>query len=99
MGQKRHTLHGPHGNVEGPGHCHGHWGADGQRVGDIHVCRGRDVDRGDVDGSSDGDWVLEADVHRVGGNVHLRRYGDGVVDGVSPVHRGGDGGGGCYRCG
>lgn len=70
-------------------------------MGDIHGCRGGDVDRGDVDGPGDGDWVLEADwgcdVDRVGANVHLCGYGDGIV-GVDPVHRRGDGGRNGHRC-
>lgn len=96
LGQKRHALHGPHGNVERPSYIHGHGGGDGHRVGDIHGPRGGDVDGGDVDRPGDGDRVMEADrrgdVHRVGGNVHLRRYGDGVVAGDAAVHRRGDGG-------
>lgn len=101
MGQKRHAIHGPHGDVERTGHVHGHGGRYCDRVGDIHGRRGGDVDGGDVDGPGDGDWVLEADrrcdVDGVGANVHLRRDGDGVV-GVAPVHRGGDGGGDGHRC-
>lgn len=92
MGQKRHAIHGPHGDVERTGYIHGHGGRYRHRVGDIHGRRGGDVDGGDVDGPGDGDRVLEADrgrdVHRVGGNVHLCGYGDGVVVvGVDPVHR------------
>lgn len=76
-------------------------------MGYIHGRRGGDVHRGDVDGPGDGDRVLEADgrrdVDRVGANVHLRRYGDGVVVvGVAPVHRrgvGGRDGHGCSRGG
>lgn len=94
MGQKRHAIHWPHGDVERPGYIHGHGGGYCNGVGDIHGRRGRDVDRGDVDRPGDGDRVLEADgrrnVDRVGANVHLCSYGDGVVVGVAPVHRRGD---------
>lgn len=58
-------------------------------MGDVHGCRGRDVDRGDVDGTSDGDRVLKADgggdVDRVGGDVHLGGDGDRVAAGAA-VH-------------
>lgn len=95
MGQKRHALHGSHGDVQGPRDVHGHGGGDGHGVGDVHRRRGGDVDRGDVDRPRDGERVLQAhrrgDVHRVGGDVHLRRNGDGVAE-VAAVHRRGDGG-------
>lgn len=58
-------------------------------MGDVHGPRGWDVDRGDVDGSSDGDRVLKADrggdIDRVGGDVHLGGDGDGVACGAT-VH-------------
>lgn len=93
LGQKRHALHGSHGDVQGPRYVHGHWGGDGDRVGDVHGRRGGDVDRGDVDRPRDRDWVLQAhrrgDVHRVGGDVHLRGNGDWVA-GVAAVHHRGN---------
>lgn len=83
MGQKRHAIHWPHRDVERAGYIHWHLGGDRDRVGDIHGSGGRDVHRGNVDGPGDGHWVLEADwrcdVDRVGANVHLCGYGDGVV--------------------
>lgn len=101
MGEKRHAIHWPHGDVERPGHIHGHGGRYCDRVGYIHGRRGRDVDGGNVDRPGDGDWVLKADwrcyVDRVGANVHLGSYGDGVVV-VAPVHRRGDGGRNGHRC-
>lgn len=105
LGQEGHAIHRPHGDVERPGHVHGHGGRYRHRVGDVHRRRGRDVDRGDVDGPGDGDRVLEAhwgcDVDRVGANVHLCGDGDRVVVVVvvAPVHRRGDGGGGAHRRG
>lgn len=96
MGQEGHAVHRPHGDVERARHVHRHGGREGHWVGDIHGPRGGDVDRGDVDGSGDGDRVLQAhrrrDVDRVGANVHLRRDGDRVVV-DAPVHRRGDGSG------
>lgn len=96
LGQEGHAVHRPHGDVERARHVHRHGGREGHRVGDIHGPRGGDVDRGDVDGSGDGDRVLQAhrrrDVDRVGANVHLRRDGDRVVV-DAPVHRRGDGSG------
>lgn len=101
LGEKRHAIHWPHGDVERPGHIHGHGGRYCDRVGYIHGRRGRDVDGGNVDRPGDGDWVLKADwrcyVDRVGANVHLGSYGDGVVV-VAPVHRRGDGGRNGHRC-
>lgn len=106
LGQKRHAIHWPHGNVERPGHIHGHGGCYCHRVGNIHRRRGRDVDRGDVDGPGDGDRVLEAhwrcNVDRVGANVHLCGYGDWmmiVVVVVAPVHCRSDGGRNRHRRG
>lgn len=102
MGQERHAIYWPHGDVERAGHIHRHGGCYRHRVGNIHGGRSGDVDRGDVDGPSDGDRVLQAhwrcDVDRVGANVHLRGYGDGVVV-VAPVHRCGDGSRNCHGCG
>lgn len=97
MGQKRHAVHRPHGNVKRAGDIHWHGGGYCDWVGDIHGRRGRDVDRSDVNWPGDGDRVLKADwrgdVHCVSVNVHLCRYGDGVVVvGVAPVHCCGDGG-------
>lgn len=97
LGQKRHAIHWPHGNVEWPGHIHGHGSCYCHWVGNIHRRRGRDVDRGDVDRPGDGDRVLEAhwgcNVDRVGANVHLCSYGDWmVVVVVAPVHCRSDGG-------
>ena len=103
MGQKRHAIDGPHGNVE-LAYIHRHGGGYCDRVGNIHGRRAGDVDGGDVDGPGDGDWMLEAhlrcDVDRVGANVHLCSNGDGVVVevGESPVHRRGDGGRNGHRC-
>lgn len=105
LGQERHAVHWPHGDVERPGHIHGHGGCYCHRVGNIHGRRGGDVDRGDVDGPGDGDGVLQAhwrcDVHRVGANVHLCSNGDRmvVVVVVAPVHRRSDGGGNGHRRG
>lgn len=83
MGQKRHAIHWPHGDVQRTSYIHRHGGRYCDWVGNIHGRRGRDVDRGDVDGPGDGDRVLEADwrrdVDRVGANVHLCGYGDRVV--------------------
>lgn len=90
LGQERHGIHWPHGDVQRAGYIHRHGGRYCDWVGDIHGRRGRNVDRGDVDGAGDGDWMLEADrrcdVDGVGANVHLRGYGDGIVV-VAPVHR------------
>lgn len=101
MGQKRHAIHWPHGDVEWTGHIHRHRGRYCDGVGYIHGRRGRDVDRGNVDRPGDGDRVLEADwrcdVDRVGANVHLSRYGDRVVV-VATVHCRGDGGRDGHRC-
>lgn len=103
MGQKRHAIDWPHCDVQGTSYVHGHGGRYCNRVRNIHGRRGGDVDGGDVDWPGDGDWVLEADwrcdVDRVGGNVHLRRYGDRVVVDVAPVHCRGDGGRNGHRCG
>lgn len=94
--QKRHALHGPHGDVERPCDIHGHGGSDGYLVSDIHVCCGGDVDGGQVDRAGDGDGVLQVDrgrdVHRVGGDVHLSSDCDGIVDADAAVHGRGDGG-------
>lgn len=58
-------------------------------MGDVHGRSSLDVDRGDVDGTSYGDWMLKAerggDVDRVGGDVHLGGDGDGVA-GSAAVH-------------
>lgn len=95
MGQEGHAIHRPHGDVDGPSHIHRHWGGYCDWMSDIHGRGGRDVDRGNVDRPSDGDWVLEAhwrcDVDCVGANVHLCRYGYRVVL-DAPVHSCGDGG-------
>lgn len=81
LGQKRHALHGPHGNVERPRDIHGHGRADGDRMCDIHVRRR--WDRREVDWAGDANWMLKvdrgSDVDGAGGNVHLRRDGDGVA--------------------
>lgn len=95
MGQKRHALHRPHGDVERTGDIHWHGGRYGDGVCDVHGGRGGDVDGGDVDRPGDGHRVLEAhrggDVDSVGANVHLGRNGDRVVGGDAPVHCCGDG--------
>lgn len=58
-------------------------------MGDVHRRCSWDVDRGDVDGTSDGDWMLKADgggdVDRVGGDIHLSGDGDSVAGGAT-VH-------------
>lgn len=101
MGQKRHAIHWPHGDVERTAHIHRHGGRYCDWVGYIHGRRDGDVDGGNVDGPGDGDRVLEADWRRdvdcVGANVHLCGYGHRVVD-VAPVHRRGDGGRNGHRC-
>lgn len=90
MGQKRHAIHWPHGDVERPCDIHGHRGGDGHWVGDIHVCCSRDVDGGQIDGPSDGDGVLQVDrrrdVDRAGGDVHLSSNGDGIAGVDAAVH-------------
>lgn len=64
-------------------------------MGDVHVCSGGDVDRGQVDGPGDGDWVLQVDwrrdVDRAGGDVHLSCDGDRVTGVSAAVHSRGDG--------
>lgn len=59
-------------------------------MGDIHVRCCRDVDRGQVDRAGDGDGVLQVDrrrdVDRVGGDVHLSSYGDGIAGVATAVH-------------
>lgn len=64
-------------------------------MGDIHVRRCGDVDRGQVDRTGDGDRVLQidrwGDVDRAGGDVHLSGDGDGVAGIAATVHGWGDG--------
>lgn len=87
-----HALHGPHGDVERCRDVHGHGRADGDRVGEVHVRRGGDVDGGEIDGARDGDRVLQVDcrrdVDRAGGNAHLsgRRDRVGGAGGAAVCH-------------